>query len=118
MNRDAPSQNANFILYSTGDDTPRVDVFVQDETIWLTQKRKAELSSMDVRTIGEHLRNIFNAPHCVCMERSLAIFGFPRRLMPISCGPAKYFLDECASALLIFGAFVSLGPSVQTAPKV
>jgi len=60
MKNNLPAQNSNFILYSTSDGTLRVDVFVQDETVWLTQKRMAELFSVDVRTISEHLRNIFN----------------------------------------------------------
>ena len=42
------------------DGTIKVEVVVEDETVWLTQKRMSELFSVDVRTISEHLRNIFS----------------------------------------------------------
>lgn len=47
------------ILYSTPDGVTRVEVFFQDETFWLSQKRLAEMFTVDVRTINEHLQNIF-----------------------------------------------------------
>ena len=37
----------------------RFEVFVQDETIWLTQKMMVELFGVDIRTVSEHLQNIF-----------------------------------------------------------
>jgi hypothetical protein len=33
----------NFILYASDDDTVKVGVIVQGETVWLTQKQLAEL---------------------------------------------------------------------------
>lgn len=36
-----------------------VEVFIKDENLWLTQKRMAELFGVDVRTINEHLQNIY-----------------------------------------------------------
>lgn len=36
-----------------------MEVRVQDETVWLTQKRMAELFQKDVRTINEHIQNTF-----------------------------------------------------------
>jgi hypothetical protein len=38
-----------------------VDVFYEEETFWLTQKRMAELFGVDVRTINEHLGNIYDS---------------------------------------------------------
>jgi hypothetical protein len=35
---DSLSQNSDFILYTSQDGEIRVDVFVKDETVWLTQK--------------------------------------------------------------------------------
>ncbi len=34
---------------------------LQDETVWLTQKLMAELFAVDVRTVSEHLKNIFQS---------------------------------------------------------
>jgi hypothetical protein len=53
-------KESSIILYETGQGRLRVDVLVQDETVWLTQKRMSELFGVDVRTISEHIRNIFN----------------------------------------------------------
>lgn len=53
----APS--SHFILYTTSDGDVKLRVTIQDETIWLTQKMMAELFDVDVRTVSEHLQNIF-----------------------------------------------------------
>jgi hypothetical protein len=52
-------QESDFLLYTTPEGDVRVDVLFQDETVWLTQKRMAELFGVDVRTISEHIQNIF-----------------------------------------------------------
>jgi hypothetical protein len=57
--KNLPVPTSSFLLYTAADGMVKVDVFIQDETVWLTQKRMAELFSVDVRTISEHLRNIF-----------------------------------------------------------
>lgn len=49
------------ILYESADGVARVEVFFEDETFWLSQRRMAELFGVDVRTISEHLRNIFGS---------------------------------------------------------
>lgn len=51
----------NFLLYTSPNGEVRLDVYIQDETLWLTQKKMGELFGVDVRTISEHLRNIFNS---------------------------------------------------------
>lgn len=50
---------SNFILYTTANGDVKFEVFVQDETVWLTQKMMAELFDVDVRTVSEHIQNIF-----------------------------------------------------------
>ena len=47
------------IFYTTSEGATRVEVLFQDETFWLPQKRIAELFGVDVRTVSEHLSNIF-----------------------------------------------------------
>ena len=37
----------------------RLEVRLDKETVWLTQKQMAELFQKDVRTINEHIKNIF-----------------------------------------------------------
>jgi hypothetical protein len=51
----------NIILYTTPDGHVNVQVQFEDGTFWLTQKRMAELFGVNVRTINEHLQNIYNS---------------------------------------------------------
>ena len=51
--------NSQLIIYQTEDGQPRLEVRLEDETVWLSQKLMAELFQKDVRTINEHIQNIF-----------------------------------------------------------
>ncbi len=52
--------NSNqIIFYSTPQGNIKVEVVFEGETFWLSQKRIADLFSVDVRTINEHLQNIY-----------------------------------------------------------
>lgn len=55
-----PSDAGEFVLYQTEDGRTRVQVRVEADTVWLTQRQMAELFQKDVRTISEHTRNIFS----------------------------------------------------------
>lgn len=50
---------SSMILYQTEDGHARIQCRFEAETIWLTQKLMAELFKKDVRTINEHIQNIF-----------------------------------------------------------
>lgn len=52
--------NSEIVLYQTEDGTTRIQCRFEEETIWLTQALLAELFQKDVRTINEHLVNIFD----------------------------------------------------------
>lgn len=51
--------NSQLIFYATPQGTIKVEVIFEEETFWLSQKRMAELFAVDVRTVNEHLKNIF-----------------------------------------------------------
>jgi len=57
---DEPLPQSEIILYQTEDGRTRVQCRFENETIWLTQALLAELFEKDVRTINEHLVNIFD----------------------------------------------------------
>ena len=52
--------SSELLIYQTEDGKTRIQVRLQDETVWLSQKMMAELFQKDVRTINEHIRNIFS----------------------------------------------------------
>ena len=49
----------SFIIYQTPNGDVVVDVLIEHETIWLTQKSMGELFGVVKSTISEHLSNIF-----------------------------------------------------------
>ena len=52
-------ENNQLIFYTTPQGKVKVEVIFENETFWLSQKRMAELFGVDVRTVNEHLKNIF-----------------------------------------------------------
>ncbi len=57
---DISSASGEFLVYETGDGTTRVECRFEEDTVWLSQAMVAELYDKDVRTINEHLKNIFS----------------------------------------------------------
>ena len=55
-----PLSQSEIILYQTEDGRTRIQCRFEDETVWLSQALLAELFQKDVRTINEHLINIFD----------------------------------------------------------
>lgn len=53
------SPKSEIILYQTEDGRTRIRCRFENETIWLTQALIAELFQKDVRTVNEHLANIY-----------------------------------------------------------
>ena len=57
--KNEPRPNTDLILYQTEDGRTRIQCRFENETVWLSQALIAELFQKDVRTINEHLLNIF-----------------------------------------------------------
>jgi phage regulator Rha-like protein len=54
-----PEGTTNFLLYTGSDGNVHVDVFLKDETVWLSQKAIAELFGKERSVITKHLKNVF-----------------------------------------------------------
>jgi hypothetical protein len=52
-------QPTQFLLYKSENGNIKVDVLVQDETVWLTQEQMGELFGRDRTVITKHINNIF-----------------------------------------------------------
>lgn len=50
-----------FLFYESEEGTLKVQVIYQDETVWLTQRRMAELFGVEIQTINYHLKGIFES---------------------------------------------------------
>ena len=62
-NKQIAKQNSftEFLLYTTPDGKVKVEIFLRDENVWLTQAKIAELFDIDRSVITKHLKNIFES---------------------------------------------------------
>ncbi len=53
-------EDSRIVIYQTESGNARIEVRLQDETVWLTQQLMAELFQTSKQNIGQHLSNIFS----------------------------------------------------------
>ena len=51
--------NTELIIYQTEDGTTKIDVHMENETVWLSLDQMAELFQRDKSTISRHIKNVF-----------------------------------------------------------
>jgi hypothetical protein len=61
MSSELTPQQSEIIFYTTPDGAVHVEVFFQNETFWLSQKRMSELFGVESHTITYHLKEIFQS---------------------------------------------------------
>ncbi|MEA3415002.1 MAG: RhuM family protein, partial [Thermodesulfobacteriota bacterium] len=52
-------QNSEIVIYTASDGTTKLQVQLEDETVWLTQEQMAMLFGKAKSTINEHIKNIY-----------------------------------------------------------
>ena len=52
--------NGEIIIYQSEDGTSKLDVKLEDETVWLTQAQLVELFQSSKANVNEHIKNIFD----------------------------------------------------------
>ncbi len=50
-----------FLLYTTPNGKVKVEIFLRDENVWLTQAKIAELFDVGIPAVNKHLKNIFDS---------------------------------------------------------
>jgi hypothetical protein len=53
------NSTAEFLIFTAQAGEKSIEARYEDESVWLSQKLMAELFAVDVRTVSEHLKNIF-----------------------------------------------------------
>ena len=53
-------ENSNIVLYQTKDGKTKIDVKLDDETVWLTQAQMVKLFQKSKQNVSLHIRNIFS----------------------------------------------------------
>ena len=91
------SNESQILLYRADDGKMQIQVKLQDETVWLTQAKMAELFQKDVRTINEHIQIFFEEN---ALERKVTIRKF--RIIQIvvltRLAPSAMFVSFCFAA--------------------
>lgn len=55
-----PQEGFNeILLYNTPNGKVKVEIYLQNETVWLTQQKIADLFGVDRSVVTKHLKNIF-----------------------------------------------------------
>ena len=54
------SSAAEYLTYIAATGEEGIEIRYQDENIWLTQKMLASVYDVNVATINEHIKNIYN----------------------------------------------------------
>lgn len=67
------NSTAEFLIFTGQAGEQSIEARYEDETLWLSQKLMAELFGVDVRTVSEHLKNIF-ASHELTPEATIRKF--------------------------------------------
>jgi len=80
------------VIYESAEAGSRVEVRLEDETVWLTQQQMSELFNRDRTVIARHLRNIFSSGE-LAEESNVQKTHFPNSDRPVSL----YSLDAILS---------------------
>ena len=65
--------NSDILIYQNQDGNIKIDVRLQEETVWLTQEQMATLFGKAKSTINEHIKNIFEEGE---LDESLSLKKF------------------------------------------
>ncbi len=65
--------NSELLIYQATDGNIKLDVHLENETVWLSQAHMAELFNKSKKTISEHIRNIFNEGE---LEKNVVVRNF------------------------------------------
>ena len=85
----------DIIIYTDNTGNVRVEAYVQNETIWLTQKGMANLFNVKVPAIAKHLKNIYqseelNEKATISILETVQIEG-KRKIIKLERTIASYF---------------------------
>ena len=67
-------KNNKIIIYNTEDGQTKIDVRLENDTVWLTQDQMAELFDKSKSTINEHIQNIYSENELI-LEQTMRKFG-------------------------------------------
>ena len=67
------NEQNQIVIYQSEDGKAQLEVKLENETVWLSQKLMADLFDRDYKTISKHIINIFNEGE---LDKSLTVAKF------------------------------------------
>ena len=67
------NHNGDIVIYQSEDGNTRINVNLQDETVWLSQQQLVELYRTSKSNISEHIKHIFEEGE---LEETLVVRKF------------------------------------------
>ena len=86
-------RKSEIIIYKTDDGLTKIDVRLEDDTVWLTQAEMADLFQKNTSTISRHIQNIFEEGELQKSESNLRFLQIANSDKPV----ALYSLDVIIS---------------------
>lgn len=80
-NKNIPPKHGEIIIYTTDDKEAQLELKLEDETVWLTQKQIVELFMTERSVITKHLNTIFNNNDLV-KDRNVQKMHIPIKIYP------------------------------------
>lgn len=80
---------SDILIYQNQEGNIKIDVRLQEETVWLTQAQMATLFGKDKRTISEHISNIFSEGELMKIQLS-GISGQLQQTVKICHQPLQF----------------------------
>jgi len=87
---------SNFVIFKTDEGKVNIDVFFQNETLWLTQKLIAQLFEINRTVVTKHLKNIFNTAE---LEESSVCANFAHTARDGKTYKTKYYNLKAITAV-------------------
>ena len=84
----------NFVIYTTEDNNINVEVFLEDENLWMNQEQIGKLFEKAKSTINEHIKNIYEERE-LKEEETMRKFGNTE----FSTKPTNYYNLEMIIAI-------------------
>ena len=76
-------ENSEILFYQTEDGKTKIDVRLENETVWLTQAQMADLFQRDVSAISRHIKNVFDEGE-LGKESNLRFLQIPNSDKPVT----------------------------------
>lgn len=105
-----PANQTDFLLYTTTDGKVKVEVFVKDETVWLTQKAMAKLFGVKIPAVSKHLANIYETGE---LEQNATLSILETVQMEGQRGVSRKLEFYCLDAIIAVGYRVNSYQATQ-----